>query len=59
MNYYKNQLDKIKDTEYFKTIIITDGEGNKTKNVSLNTESIPILIKYLDLELEKQNKTKD
>ena len=57
-NYYKAQLDKLKD---FTTISISmvDFEGNKTKSMGLNEESIPEIISFLNnymlyLESEEQ-----
>ena len=48
MNYYQNQLAQLKKSkEYKMTLRITDAEGNKTKCMDLNNESIDIIVKYL------------
>lgn len=52
MNYYKNQLNRLKDSEYYKTIIISDSIGNKTNNMDINKESIKELINFLKKELK-------
>lgn len=53
-NYYKEQLDKLEINDY-NTIKIYDGNGNSTKFLTLNLESIKELKKYLD-KLEKIKK---
>lgn len=50
MNYYKNQLDGLEDSDYFKKIVISDSDGNRTKTMDLNNESIPVLIDFLNRE---------
>ena len=52
MSYYKDQLNKLTNSEYYKTVVFTDGDGNKTNYMNLNKESIPIFIKYLNRELD-------
>jgi hypothetical protein len=46
-NYYRAQLDKLKD---FTTISVSmvDFEGNKTKSMGLNQDSIPEIISFLN-----------
>lgn len=57
MNYYKTQLEKLKiDSDYVPTIVITDCEGDKTKHLSLNDESIPVIIEFLQGLLKSQGK---
>ncbi len=53
MNYYKNELGILKDSEYNKNIIVSDGLGNKTKTLGVNLESIDELIKFLKNEKRK------
>jgi len=56
-NYYKNQLKRLKpDRVYSQSIKIMDGVGNTTNCLSLNSESIPILIAFLIDELKQINK---
>jgi len=45
--YYKSQLSNLKPSEYEYTIKITDGNGNTTKHLSLNAESIQDLQDFL------------
>lgn len=52
-NYYVNQLEQLKDSEYYKTIKLVDSFGNTTKVLNLNSDSIPVLISYLKKELER------
>jgi uncharacterized protein (DUF2141 family) len=47
-NYYSRQLNKLEAGEYAITIQLVDGNGVKTNFLSLNTESIPEVIKYLN-----------
>lgn len=60
MSYYTNQLLKLEpDDVYYQSIILFDGKGNKTFQLDLNIESIPVLIDFLmneqkRLELIKQ-----
>ena len=64
-NYYKHELEQLKNSEYFKSIKLFDGIGNNTNQMNLNVESIPILIKFLERELvfqkqiEKELKQKE
>ena len=51
-SYCTGELAKLKDSEYNKSVIIWDGYGNKTWEISLNEETIPILIRYLLEELK-------
>jgi hypothetical protein len=59
-NYYQSQLDNLTDSEYNKNaiLVLSDGQGNKTNNLCLNVESIPILISYLKKELKRLKKVK-
>jgi hypothetical protein len=54
--YHREQLIKLKKSEYFKSIKVFDGEGNSTKQLALNVESIPVIIKFLEKELKQLNK---
>lgn len=64
-NYYKEQFlmltnDPHINFGYFPSIVIYDNRGNKTKQVDLNLESIPLLIdqlKRLAKQLETNNNT--
>lgn len=51
--YYKNQLSRLKNSEYNKTVQFSDGQGNKTNNMDLNAESIDQIIAYLKKEKER------
>lgn len=53
MSYYKKQLDKLTNSEYYKTVVFTDGDGNKTNYMNLNKESIPVFIEYLENEYNR------
>ena len=53
MSYYKNELNRLKDSEYFKSVKLFDGNGENTKQMDLNSESIPVLIEFLQKELKK------
>lgn len=59
-NYYESELTKLKTSEYYKSIQVLDGQGNTTKHLDLNIESIPVLLKFLSIELkrlsQKENK---
>jgi len=46
-SYYKSQLSNLKPSEYEYTIKITDGNGNTTKSLALNPESIRDLQEFL------------
>lgn len=51
--YYKAQLDKLEhDFKYAMSMVIVDANGNKTKSLALNTESIPVIIAFLKKEEE-------
>ena len=53
-HYYIKQLLGLKDSdEYAKIIVVSDSEGNKTKHLSLNEESIPQIVDWLNMELNK------
>lgn len=53
-NYYESELSKIKtDSTYPVTIKLIDGEGNQTKTLSLNAESIAELNKLFNKILLK------
>lgn len=51
--YYKDQLNKLVNSEWFKSLKIFDGSGNSTHQMNLNTESIPILIEFLKKEQKR------
>lgn len=51
--YYFDQLSRLQDSEFNKSIIISDGIGNKTNNLGLNLESIGEIITYLLNEQKK------
>lgn len=52
--YYENELKKLTpDNEYFQNLIISDSQGNKTKTLSLNIESIPVIMEYLSKEMQR------
>lgn len=53
MNFYKKELEILKDSIYNKTIKISDGIENTTKTLSLNKESIPILMDWLATEFKR------
>lgn len=58
-NYYKNQLKQlVSNSEYPISIQLTDGDGNRTKNMTLNLESIQVLKDFLQ-ELEVKLKATD
>lgn len=52
-NYYNSELDCLKDSEFLKVIKISDNVGNATNTISLNTESMPLIIQWLESELLK------
>lgn len=52
-NYYQDQLNRLKDVEYFKSVKVFDGNGEHTKQMDLNIESIPTLIEFLTKELTR------
>lgn len=56
-NYYSRQLNKLEAGEYPITIKLTDGNGVSTHHLSLVSESIPEIIKYLQ-ELSQYLETK-
>jgi hypothetical protein len=49
-SYYASELKALKDGNFPKSVKIFDGEGNQTKQLDLNAESIPVLIEYLKRE---------
>ena len=53
-SYCTGELAKLKNSEYNKSLIIWDGSGNKTWEISLNKGTIPILIRYLLDEFIKE-----
>lgn len=58
-NYYESELSQLKpDNEYSQSMVISDGQGNKTKTLALNSESIPVLIDFLKKEAKRIKKTK-
>lgn len=46
LNYYEKELSRLELNETM-TIIVSDNEGNKTKYLTLNLESIAALKKFL------------
>ncbi len=52
IKYYKRQIDKLQKTEYGYSLVIYDGEGNKTNQMNLNRESLQALIMFFK-QLEK------
>lgn len=54
IKYYQNQLKKLQKTEYGYSLVIYDGEGNKTNQMNLNRESIQALIMFFK-QLEKES----
>lgn len=46
-NFYKNLLEKINPESEVITMKISDFEGNSTKHFNLNSESIPLVIEFL------------
>jgi hypothetical protein len=44
--YYASELSKLNTTSGL-NIVIRDGDGNKTKTIDLNNESIPTIINFL------------
>ena len=53
-NYYSNQLKRLEhDPDFFKTVKLHDSNGNATKNMDLNLDSIPVLIAFLKTELAR------
>ena len=55
--YYEKQLSRLEvSNEYFMTVQLFDFKGNKTNNLSLNNDSIEVLIAYLNkLKREVKN----
>lgn len=48
-NYYKDQLSALsKDSDYPMSVVLSDGQGNRTKQINLNTESIPEVTSFLN-----------
>jgi hypothetical protein len=52
-NYYSSEFSQLIDSEYFKSIKVYDGTGTSTKQLDLNLDSIPVLMKFLSKELKK------
>ena len=52
-NYYHDQLNKLSDIKYFKSVKVFDRNGTNTNQISLTNESIPILIEFLTKELTR------
>ncbi len=53
-SYYERELEILKpDILYYQNIVISDSQGNKTKHISITDESIPVLIKFLENELNR------
>ena len=47
-SFYRSELSKINPaSEYGVTILLSDGDGAKTKYMRLNAESIPLIIQFL------------
>jgi hypothetical protein len=53
-NYYKNELQRLELGEYPASVVIYDGQGNKTKQLDLNRESITELLVFFEKVLTKQ-----
>lgn len=52
--YYVVALKDLKpDNTYNQSVVIHDGQGNSTKFLALNQESIPVLITFLQDELKR------
>jgi hypothetical protein len=52
-SYYADELTKLQDSEFYKTLVISDGIGNATKHLGVNLESIKILQKWLKHEAKR------
>ncbi|MCK9370564.1 hypothetical protein M0R04_11695 [Candidatus Dojkabacteria bacterium] len=52
--YYKKQLDLLKELDYV-TVMLTDFKGNKTNAMSLNSDSVAVLIEFLQ-QFKDKNK---
>ena len=50
--YYKTELARLKDSKNIKSIKLFDGLGNSTKEFNLNTDSLPLVIEFLQTELK-------
>lgn len=58
-NYYESELSQLKpDDTYSQAVVIHDGQGGKTKTLSLTSESIPVLIQFLKKEAKRIQKLK-
>lgn len=58
-NYYESELNQLKpDDTYSQSVVIYDGQGGKTKTLSLTSESIPVLIQFLKKEAKRIQKQK-
>lgn len=59
-NYYKEELSKLDKNAPTISIVVSDFHGNKTKNMNLNSESLPEVITFLiELLAEKKNINND
>ena len=58
MNYYKNQLDRLTETEFFKSLKVYNGDGKNTNQMGINLESIPVLIDFLKTEEKRLKQIK-
>lgn len=54
-NYYESELNKLTDKQTL-TIQLSDYSGNKTKYMNVNSESVDVLIKFLQGEKKRFNK---
>lgn len=55
MNYYSTQLEKLNlNSEYIPTVLISDGEGNKTNYMNINSESALVLINFFQSFLPRK-----
>ena len=53
-DYYKEQLENINvHTDYAPTVKFQDSEGNQTKYMDLNYESIPVIVEWLLQQMHK------
>ena len=48
-SYYQSELNSLNtESDFPLKIKITDGEGNSTKYLNLNSESVPVIIEWLN-----------
>lgn len=52
-NYYDVELKRLENSENLKSVKVYDGLGHSTNQLDLNTESIVVLIEFLNSELER------